>query len=286
MIICDHKRRSRKNPSDDLAPYRPRRRHVDRFLEPLVWKQVGALVLVVTALVVVAVSDVLHGTLTSVLDAVEPVITERALWGAVAFTILAALSAMLAFFSSVILVPVALQVWGYQETMVLLWLGWTLGGVTSYLIGKSLGRSIVTRLAPKDAFDRFERLVTRRTPFGHILLFQLTLPSEIPGYVLGTLRYSFWKYLLALCLAEIPFVLATTAIGAGLLQQELLILLSASAALALVVAVALLVIRRRLHRDRSIARQWRSDRQPGRQVVPRDTAIHARQAGTPEMRHR
>ena len=35
-----------------------------------------------------------------------------------------------------------------------------------------------------------------------ILLLQLAVPSEIPGYVLGSLRYRFPAYFLALALAE------------------------------------------------------------------------------------
>jgi uncharacterized membrane protein YdjX (TVP38/TMEM64 family) len=249
------------------------RRAVRRFLRPLVRKQVVVAGLVLAVLILIATSDALHAGLLALIEAAEPVLAQQAVWGAVAFVLLAALSAMLAFFSTVILVPLAIQVWGFEVTLAMLWTGWTLGGILSFGLGWAFGRPVVSRLATEGAVDRFERLVTHRTPFVHILLFQLTLPSEVPGYVLGTLRYRFWKYLLALGIAEIPYALATTFIGAGLLEQEILIILSASAALALMLAVALLVTRNRVRASRAKHLDRGACRKPCRPVARTRDAV-------------
>lgn len=53
---------------------------------------------------------------------------------------------MLAFVSSIVLIPVAVHVWGPIACAGLLWIGWFLGGVAAYAVGRYFGRPIVERL--------------------------------------------------------------------------------------------------------------------------------------------
>jgi uncharacterized membrane protein YdjX (TVP38/TMEM64 family) len=99
--------------------------------------------------------------------------------------VFSALSAMIAFFSTAVITPIAVETWGAGASIALLWTGWMLGGVCAYGIGRSLGRPVVRALTSHDALDRFENRISSRAPFGLVLLFQLAMPSEVPGYVLG-----------------------------------------------------------------------------------------------------
>ncbi|MDH3989033.1 MAG: TVP38/TMEM64 family protein, partial [Gammaproteobacteria bacterium] len=74
----------------------------------------------------------------------EPVIAGYPLLGRLLFILLAVGSAMLAFFSSAILTPIGIYAWGTVETFVLLWIGWLIGGMVSFLVGRYLGRSVVS----------------------------------------------------------------------------------------------------------------------------------------------
>jgi uncharacterized membrane protein YdjX (TVP38/TMEM64 family) len=55
----------------------------------------------------------------------------------------------------------------------------------------------------------------------------LALPSEIPGYLLGLVKYPLKTYLLALSIAELPYTLATVLLGDSLLNKRGYTLLSA-----------------------------------------------------------
>jgi uncharacterized membrane protein YdjX (TVP38/TMEM64 family) len=134
----------------------------------------------------------------------EPVIAGYPLLGRLLFILLAVGSAMLAFFSSAILTPIGIYAWGTVETFVLLWIGWLIGGMVSFLVGRYLGRSVVSLLLGESRLSTWETQVGRHTKFIHILLFQAAVPSEIPGYVLGILRYRFSFYLAALAITELP----------------------------------------------------------------------------------
>ncbi len=214
------------------------------------WKRALLLALVCAVVALVASFDELHAALLRAVSAVGGLITERPVLGAAAFVLAAAASAMLAFFSSAVLVPVALYTWGKPACLLLLWAGWTLGGVTAYWLGRSLGRPVVGWFLPASTLARYEHRVSDLTPFPVVLLFQLALPSEVPGYVLGMARYRFWKYLASLMLAELPYAVGTIYLGANFLERRPVVFLAIGIAGALSTGLALAALHRRLQRGR------------------------------------
>ena len=193
------------------------------------WRRATVLAVLCAALAALASSDTLHEALLQVLAASEQTIAERPLLGALLFIILAALSAMFVFVSAAVVSPVAVFTWGEAVSILLLWTGWMVGGALSYGIGRLIGRPTIHWLTGRAPMRGLERRIRRNASFGLVLLFQLALPSEIPGYVLGSLRYPFWTYLLALALAELPYTIATIYLGAGFIERRTGLLLGLGA---------------------------------------------------------
>jgi len=182
---------------------------------------------------------------------VESAIIGYPVLGKLLFVLLALVSAMLAFFSSAILTPIGIYAWGTVETFVLLWIGWLLGGMISFLVGRYLGRSVVSVLLGESRLSNWETQVGRHTKFIHILLFQAAVPSEIPGYVLGILRYRFVLYLAALAIAELPYALGTVFLGKSFLKGESLLFVAVGAATILLSVIAFQALRRMARRRAS-----------------------------------
>lgn len=137
------------------------------------------------------------------------------------FVGLAALSAMVSPFSSIPLVPVAVIIWGNSLTLALLLGGWYLGGVFTYLIGKYAAYPVLRRFFNIDGrVDYYRRKISPRSEFGLVLLFRLAIPAEIPGYMLGTIRYHFVKYFFATALAELPFAIMTVYASEALIFKK------------------------------------------------------------------
>lgn len=199
-------------PSTTDAQARPDGRTVPRRL---------VLLLVALGVAAVAVASApLHGTLTELVDASEAFIARAPVAGAAVFVVLTALSAMIAFFSTGLVAPVAIATWGPFATFVLLWVGWLLGGAVSYAIGRYMGRSVAGALVGGATLDHWEREVRDRSHVTHLLLFQVAMPSEILGYVLGLLRYSFLTYIAVLSATEIPYALAIVYLGESFLAGD------------------------------------------------------------------
>lgn len=208
---------------------------------------VGRRALVLAAVVLIAVvvirSDALHQAIIGAFGAAERVIEDHPVWGIGVFLLLAALSAVLAFFSSAVIVPVGVFVWGREATLLLLWAGWTAGGVSAYWLSRTLGRRVVQRLAPAAPVARYERFV-RQAGWPLLLLFQLALPSEVTSCVLGLVNYNFWRYLAIVLLAELPFAATAVYLGEAFLRQRAIsfgVVLAVAGALS---AIAWRVLRR------------------------------------------
>ena len=192
---------------------------------------VGVLIVIVG---LIAASDTLLDKTEQIFVWTEGTIARAPLLGMVMFVLLAMLSAMLAFFSSAILAPVGVYAWGKAGCLALLWFGWLLGGIASFCIGHFLGRRVAAIFIGEEQIAAWESQLSERTRFVHILLFQAVVPSEIPGYVLGILRYRFLYYLAALAITEIPYVLGVVYLGESFLKgQSTVFLLLGAAVLAL-----------------------------------------------------
>ena len=162
--------------------------------------------------------------------------------GAVVFLVFAGLSAMLAFTSSVVLVPAANLVWGKLITFLLLWGGWVMGAVAAFGLGK-LARPLIRRLGFQEKLEEYEQFVSRRMKFWAALVFCIAVPSEIPGYLFGSLRYPFPKFLGAIAIAEAIYALGIVLAGDSLITAEPLPLIAT-----VVVLIAILVTARFLLR--------------------------------------
>lgn len=204
-------------------------------------------VLVIVAGVVTA-SDTLHDRTQEIIIWTEGVISQAPLLGMLVFVLLAMLSAMVAFFSSALLAPIAIYAWGEAGCLALLWLGWCLGGVVSYCIGRFLGHSAVSKIIGEEKIASWQSALSERTRFVHILLFQAVVPSEIPGYLLGILRYRFALYLAALGITEIPYAFATVYLGESFIEGKSTAFILVGFGL-IVLAASLLQIRQHLTRS-------------------------------------
>jgi len=173
-----------------------------------------------------AYSEEIHRQVVTVIALAEPVIATSPVLGVVIFVLLAALSAMLVFFSGLLLVPIGIDAWGPLVCFLLLWSGWFLGGVITYSIGRRFGRPAVLRMLSEEKMARYENRIPQASSFAAALLTQLVLPSDISGYFFGLLGYRARVYLGSLALAELPYALATVYLGTAFMERQYRLLLA------------------------------------------------------------
>lgn len=168
-------------------------------------KHIIIFLLLLGVIVFLGVSVGFQKALFSALESLDSYIRYHPILGMLVFVLFTVFSAMFVFFSTAAVVPVSVYVWGQQATFFLLISGWILGGIFAYLIGKYLGRKAVEKFISTRRINFYERKISREFNFAYMFLFRLVAPSEIPSYLLGIIRYNFFKYFLVTVMAEIPF---------------------------------------------------------------------------------
>ena len=202
------------------------------------------LVLAVAALSLILLlqSATFKDTLDGMIHWAEGIMSAHPVWGALVFFVFSALSALLAFASSVVLVPSANLAWGKTVTFLLLWGGWTAGAAVAFAIGRSAG-PLLARLAYREKLEKYQKYASSRMKFWMVFAFCLAVPSEIPGYLFGGLKYPFLKFIAAIGMAEAIYALGVIIAGDKLLAAEPGLLLLTLAAMAVVALAAGLVLR-------------------------------------------
>lgn len=151
---------------------------------------------------------------------IEEYAAENEILVAAVFIGLSALSAMLSPFTSALFVPAVVIIWGNVLTATFLFLGWILGAIAAYFIGSYAGHTFVKELPSSEKIKYYRERLSEKTKFILVLLFRIAMPAEIPGYVLGIVRYSFSKYLLATIIAELPFAIIMVFASDALINEQ------------------------------------------------------------------
>lgn len=213
----------------------------DRAPAPIHGRAIAVLVVFAVLAGLLSLESV-HAWVQAVLAWMAAIATTYPVLGPVLFALLAVLSAMLAFFSSAAIVPAAVYAWGRPATAGLLWLGWWLGGIVTYAVGRRLRAPLAHTLNRFPIVGRHLPRLPDRLDWSTVLLMQLALPSEVPGYVCGAIRVPFPIYASALALAELPYAAGAVLAGDSILlgHAAWLIGLGAAAAISMVVAYRLL----------------------------------------------
>jgi uncharacterized membrane protein YdjX (TVP38/TMEM64 family) len=176
------------------------------------------------------------------IDWAEDSMNRHPVIGVAVFFVFSALSAMLAFASSVVLVPAASLAWGNAVTFFLLWGGWLAGAAAAFGIGR-LAHPLLSHTGYEDKLEKYQQYVSQRMKFWAVVLFCVAIPSEIPGYLFGSMRYPFPKFLLAIAIAEAGYALGAVVAGESLLVNRPLPFMAVVALLALVAALAGVLLR-------------------------------------------
>jgi uncharacterized membrane protein YdjX (TVP38/TMEM64 family) len=199
----------------------------------------GAIILLLTLLLY---SATFKNFVNAATDWGKIIMNDYPVLGAAVFFLFAAISAMLAFTSSVVLVPPANLVWGKLITFLLLWAGWIAGAIAAFGIG-NVARPLLVRLGYQETLDDYQQFVSKRMKFWAAVLFCIAVPSEIPGYLFGGLRYPFLKFLGAIAIAEAIYAFGIVIAGQSLMAAKPFPLLAIVAILIIIGAGARLLLR-------------------------------------------
>lgn len=190
----------------------------DAALDRRTWKRLALLLVGAVAGFLLLTQGPLYDAFLALMHGVERVARGAGAFAPAAFVALAMISALMAPFSSLALVPGAVLAWGREPAFALLSLGWVLGSLGSYAIGRFAGERLLHRFIPHARIEVLTERIGAHRAFVAGTLARVVLPSEA-GYAYGLVRWNFPQYVVMTLLAEIP-VAALVVYGSDALLEK------------------------------------------------------------------
>ena len=113
--------------------------------------------------------------------------------------------------SSIPLIPIMSNVWGWQLTGIISIIGWTIGAVLVFILCRRFGVDIIKKLIPLNDMYAIENKIPKENLFWVVLFLRMVIPADILSYALGLFsKIKFWPYTIATFFGIIPaaFLLA------------------------------------------------------------------------------
>jgi uncharacterized membrane protein YdjX (TVP38/TMEM64 family) len=190
-------------------------------------------------IIVVVVGVYLYGT-----DAVVGIGAEHRIVGAVVFSLTIFSTTVVAPLSSLPLVPVLAPILGPFTTGLACFVGWTLGAVVAFLIGRYGGRPLLERRWNLDAYRHYEKLLSTEMSFVLIVALRMVIPVDVLSYALGVMStVSLPVYTGATMVGIFWFSFAFAYFGDSLVERNYVLLAGIGVASVTVLVFSFLYIR-------------------------------------------
>lgn len=184
-------------------------------------------------------------------DTLHSVAEEHRLLGAVLFAGIMFSTTVIAPLTSLPMVPMVAVFLGPFTTGVACFIGWTLGAVVAFLIGRHLGQPFVAKYIGLEHIKKYEKYIDLETGFMLIVVLRMLLPVDILSYALGLVStVSLRIYVLATMIGIFWFSFAFAYGGKALVDHDYVLLSSIGVASVVILGFSWWYIRNGTRKNR------------------------------------
>lgn len=184
------------------------------------------------------------------LGEIERVVGENRLLGAALFSLVMFGATVIAPIAALPMVPVLAPLLGPFTTGLAAFVGWTMGAIVAFWIGRWYGKPVVLRFVSLSAVERYERYIKPETGFLLIVFLRMLLPVDVLSYALGIFSsVSFPLYVTATMLGIVWFSFAFSYLGSALSGGDYVLLAVIGVASVLILVGSWWYIHRSLRKE-------------------------------------
>jgi uncharacterized membrane protein YdjX (TVP38/TMEM64 family) len=131
------------------------------------------------------------------------------------FVLIAALAVIIPIVSNIFLLPFGVVAWGPLTTSLLCILGWWIGSIVSFSVGRYAKEWVLTHYPSLQAHEFIDSLISKRYESVSLIFLRMTLPVDILSYALGlfSTRISWKQNALTTLIGITPFAFIFSYIG-------------------------------------------------------------------------
>ena len=135
-------------------------------------------------------------------------------FGMVAYIVIAVIATVAAPISAGPLIPIAANVWGVAATAALSILGWTIGSLVAFAIGRRYGLPLAQKFFSVRNLESIHKHIPKEKIFWSVVLLRIMIPVDLLSYALGIFGVLGWRrYTLATIIGITPFAFIFAYLG-------------------------------------------------------------------------
>ena len=132
----------------------------------------------------------------------------------VAYVVIAVIATVAAPISAGPLIPIAANVWGVAVTAALSILGWTIGSLIAFAIGRRYGLPLAQKFFSVRNLESMHKHIPKEKIFWSVVLLRIMIPVDLLSYALGVFGVLGWRrYTLATIIGITPFAFIFAYLG-------------------------------------------------------------------------
>jgi uncharacterized membrane protein YdjX (TVP38/TMEM64 family) len=165
-------------------------------------------------------------------DTLMSIVQENRVLGAVLLGFIMFMTTVIAPLTSLPLVPLVAPFLGPFTTGVACFVGWTLGAVVAFLVGRYYGQPFMAKFIDMKTINKYETYIPPDTGFMLIVLLRMIIPVDVLSYALGifSTTVSLYRYTLASMVGILWFSFAFAYFGDALKKHNYVLLAGISVA--------------------------------------------------------
>ena len=135
-------------------------------------------------------------------------------FGMVAYIVIAVIATVAAPISAAPLIPIAANAWGFVITAALSILGWTIGSLVAFAIGRRYGLPLAQKFFSVRNLESIHKHIPQERIFWSVVLLRIMIPVDLLSYALGIFGVLGWRrYTLATIIGITPFAFIFAYLG-------------------------------------------------------------------------
>ena len=146
---------------------------------------------------------------------IQELALKEGIYGKIFFVFFSFISVVVPVISTLFLIPVGTVAWGPFETALLCILGWWLGSMVAFGIGKAFQKRLLENYPTLNKYKAIDDLLSKKHKIINLIFLRMTLPVDILSYALGLFskRISFLENSVTTLIGIIPFAFVFSYLG-------------------------------------------------------------------------
>ncbi len=134
--------------------------------------------------------------------------------GMIIYLILEISSIVIAPITTIPLIVIATNLWGWIATGILNIIGWMIGSWIAFIIARKYGIKIIRKFISLEKISEIEKKIPRKNIFWSIVLLRMIIPTDVLSYALGIFtKIKIRTYLLATLIGITPIAFLISYLG-------------------------------------------------------------------------